>query len=61
MWHVSGEIYMESTGTSAEYDLDVEDGDIEDPTDPMQVLYYLMHTGDLQILPNESEWEDDDA
>lgn len=62
MWHLTGEIYMESTGTSAEYDLDVEDEDIDDPTDALQVLNYLMQTGDLQIIPADAEYvEDEDA
>ena len=65
VWNCRGEIYMESTGESASYDVDIDDLDIDEEPDAMKVLYYLMNTGDLQIIPEESiyvpdEWDEEE-
>lgn len=63
-YNVTGEIYMESTGQSAEFDIDMEwDGEHE--PNAMDVLHWLMQTGDLQIIPGAVAYigaddEDDD-
>ena len=60
MWHVTGEIYMESTGESAQYDVDFDEDDFEDEPDAMKILYALMNIGDLQIIPQETEFVPDE-
>lgn len=64
VWHVTGEIYMESTGTSAQYDVDLDD-DFDEEPDAMKILYALMNIGDLQIITEDceyvpDEWDDQD-
>lgn len=60
VWNCRGEIYMESTGESASYDVDIDYMDIENVPDAMKILYYLMNTGDLQIIPESTEYIPDE-
>jgi hypothetical protein len=59
VWHATGEIYMESTGTSASYDVEFDD-DWDDEPDAMKILYALMNIGDLQIIPEDCEFIPDE-
>ena len=55
---VTGTIYIESTGESAMYEVEMEDWD--DVPDPMSILEYLIEIGDIQIIPSHWEVVEDD-
>jgi hypothetical protein len=55
----TGSILIEGTLEQADYDFEVDEDDIGDPDDPIQVLNYMIGTGIIQILHEDSEWFDD--
>lgn len=64
VWHLTGEIYVESAGRAVEYDIEVEqEWDEDDEPDAQTIFDYLVNTGDIQIIPGEAEYipnEDDE-
>lgn len=62
IYNCTGSIHMESTLTEADYDVDIEWDDDDDPPTDLDVLDYLLSSGDLQIIPiriEEVEEEDE--
>lgn len=49
-YNVRGTIYMESSGDEARYDVDMEWHELEARPSEMDVLRWLLDTGDIQIL-----------
>ena len=56
---VMGDIELESTGASATYEFIMEGGDF--PPTAMEILDYMMQTGELQIIPQTWEEVDEDG
>ncbi len=56
----TGSILIEGTLEQADYDFEVEDGDIEDTDDPIHILNYMIQTGIIQILHEDTEYFDDE-
>jgi hypothetical protein len=56
----TGSILIEGTLEQADYDFEVEDGDIEDADDPIHILNYMIQTGIIQILHEDTEYFDDE-
>ena len=59
-YNVTGSIFIEGTMEQADYDVDIEDGDIENADDPIQILNYLIQSGVIQILHEDTEYFEDD-
>ena len=55
---VSGSIYIESTGTEADYEFEMFH---DVPPDPLTILEYMIQTGEIQIIPSHWEEVDEDG
>lgn len=58
-YRCTGYIGIESTGDEAEYDFDLEWDDDSEPTE-MDILRAMLDTGDIQIVPADTELIEDD-
>ena len=59
-YRVTGSILIEGTLEQADYDVEIEDEDIEDADDPVQILDYMLRTGIIQILHEDTEYFGDE-
>lgn len=44
----------------ADYDVEIDENDIEDADDPIEILKYLLNSGVLQIMHEDTEYFEDD-
>lgn len=56
----TGSILIEGTLEQADYDFEVDPEDIEDADDPIHILNYMISSGIIQILHEDTEYYPDD-
>lgn len=59
-YRCTGSILIEGTLEQADYDFEVDAEDIEDADDPIHILNYMIQSGIIQILHEDTEYYDDD-
>lgn len=59
-YRCTGSIFIEGTMEQADYDVEIDENDIEDADDPIEILKYLLNSGVLQIMHEDTEYFEDD-
>lgn len=60
MFRYTGSILIEGTLEQADYDFEADDGDIANPDDPIDILNFMIQTGIIQILHEDTEFFEDE-
>lgn len=59
-YRCTGSILIEGTLEQADYDIEIDEGDIADADNPMDILNYMLQTGIIQILHEDTEYFEDE-
>jgi hypothetical protein len=59
-YRCTGSILIEGTLEQADYDFEVDPEDIADACNPMDILNYMLQTGIIQILHEDTDYYPDD-
>jgi hypothetical protein len=59
-YRCTGSIFIEGTMEQADYDFEVDAEDIADADNPMDILNYMLQTGIIQILHEDTEYFEDE-